>query len=890
MPFRRRRRHRGSSSSSRSYDGDGRGHSPVVRSHDSDAPRHEDDVRSSYADDPADADSPARTPASGDESGEGRGRRRRSSSSRYRVSSVPLAIPGQAWSRMLRIGLWGLGALFVLALLGGGTLAAGLYWLNRSAPTLEGVQDLSALAARVEVVRDRNGVPHIFAGSATDAYIAQGYVHAQDRLAQMDMMRLVARGRLAEFVGRPGIASDRFMRGVDLVAQAEKSLAAMSPDARRALESYARGVNAFLEAPDTVLPLEFRIADRVPEPWTPVDSLLWGQVMALQLSGNWRDELTRLRLAARHRVDILGAMWPTWPADEATTLKTQAAGISPQAIDRLFAALPPSPVSPHASNGWIFSGARTTTSKPLLANDPHLQLGSPSVWYLMRMDAPGFRRVGASAPGVPGIVLGHNTRVAWGMTTTGADTFDLFIERLARDDATRYDTPEGPKPFEIRKHAITIKDEAEPLRFDVRWTRHGVVLADVAGQESEAAPAGHVLVLASTLFLEGNTTGEALLRMNAATNVETFLEAAASWRAPVQNMFVADTDGRIALAAAGALPKRKLGDGWQPNPGWNGEYDWDGLVETPDLPRAIDPESGFLMNANNRLAGDEGGPFITRDWDAPFRGLRLQAGLGDAQAQDLGNARTWQLDAVSTFAQAFMRKLEGWEPAEADARFYLSMLRDWDGDMLRSRPEPLIFNTWMRSLRNVALEALLGADASASGVAGREFPHLLLAAAANEGVLCERADCRAMLADSLRRASTALIQAYGQNRAGWRWGATHAAAFEHPVWSRVPYLRNWWRFSVASDGDNYTVNRGTAGARGSLVEFPHVHGASLRALYDLADLSRAQFIIAPGQSGHPLSAHWGDLAGLWANGRYVTIAGTRDEVRIDGRSLVLAPR
>jgi penicillin amidase len=882
MPMRRRRRRGSSSRSSRDsdqlrpYDGESRGGGHDARAPDGAAPTTER---------PGD-----------DETGAGyvRVRRRRSSSSsssgRHRVSSVPLAIPGRAWSRVMRVALRCLIGVFVLAILGGIGLGAGLYWLNRSAPTIEGAQALPALTTRVEIVRDRNGVPHIFAGSAMDAFVAQGYVHAQDRLAQMDMMRLVARGRLSEIIGRSGVSSDRFMRGLDLVAHAEKSLAAMSPDGRRVLDAYARGVNAYLETPDLVLPLEMRFTDRRPEPWTPVDSLLWAQMMALNLSGNWRDELARQRLATRHRVDVLDALWPNWPADEATTLKTQSAASSPAAIERLLAALPPAPVSSHASNGWLFAGSRTTSGKPLLANDPHLTLSGPSVWYLVRLDAPGMRRVGASAPGVPGIVLGHNTRVAWGMTTTGADTFDLFVERLAVDDSSRYDTPDGPRSFEIRRHAIAIKGEPEPLRIEVRWSRRGVVLADVAGPDTEAAPPGHVLVLASTLFSTLNTTGEAMLRMNAAPNVGTFLEAVRDWVAPVQNVFVADVDGRIALAAAGALPRRKLGEGWQPNPGWNGEYDWDGIVPSAEMPRATDPDGGFLMNANNRLVGSEGGPFITRDWDAPFRALRLQGALAEAKDQDIAAARGWQLDAVSTFAQEFMKRIGSWTPDDGESRFHLAMLREWDGDMLRSRPEPLLFNAWMRSLRNLALEALLGSDATMNGIAGRDFPHLLLAAAANEGVLCERADCRAMLGESLRRANAALLKTFGSNRNRWRWGATHAATFEHPVFSRIDYLRDWWSFKIASDGDNYTVNRGTPGRRDSLTEFPHVHGASLRAIYDLADLSRAQFVIAPGQSGHPLSEHWGDLANLWANGRYITIGGTRDEVRVDGRSLVLSPR
>lgn len=797
---------------------------------------------------------------------------------------------GSTSSRLLRIALWAGGLTVVVLILAGIALTSAFLWFGRSEAQSDGTVLAEGITARIEVVRDRNGIPHIFASTGDDALFAEGYVHAQDRLFQMDMMRLLARGRLAEFVGRPALASDRFMRGLDLVANAERGLAAMDDASRSALDAYVRGVNALLENPTLVLPPEYAVTGRIPEPWTAVDSLLWGELMAVQLAGNWRDELTRQRLLAKHPIDVITMLWPEIPVDAATTIKEQAKAWSIPDIEAMIAALP-APLGPsQASNGWVFAGARTASGKPLLANDPHLQLGAPSVWYLARLEAPGFRRVGASAPGVPGILLGHNGRVAWGMTTTGADTFDLFLERVTPDDSDSYETPTGPAKFESRTHAIKIKDEDTPYRMTVRRTRHGVVLSDITGDGADGAPSGHVLVLSGAMFLNANTTGEGLLRLNGANNVDTALTALASWIAPVQNVFLADVDGRIAIAATGLVPKRKRGDGSAPQPGWNGDYDWEGTVAPEAMPRSIDPASGVLINANNRLVGDDAGVFLARDWDASYRALRLTEGLAEAQGQDVRSARTWQLDHTSVFARTFLEALEGWSPTEPDLRYYVTMFRDWDYALSRSRPEPLAFNGWMRALRAAVLKALIGADGADIMRGAREFPHLLLAVAKNEGEVCAKIDCRQTLASSLREAGEQLTEVHGADRLGWRWGNTHAAIFEHPLWSRVPYLREWLRFSVASDGDNFTVNRGTASSRDGLALFPHVHGPSLRAIYDLADLDRAQFMIAPGQSGHPLSAHWGDLASLWANGRYVAIAGTREEVRVDGASLMLAPR
>lgn len=761
-------------------------------------------------------------------------------------------------------------------------------WADLSAPQVAGDVSLPGLAAPVEVIRDPRGIPHVFAASAADAHIAQGFLHAQDRFAQMDAMRLMARGRLAEFVGRRALGSDRFMRGLELAARAEGIYAALAPESRAVLDAYAAGVNAFLGAAAYALPIELRVAGRKPEPWHPVDSLLWGQIMALHLGGNWRDELARARFADALDPATARLLWPDWPVDAATSLRPGPGAWSGPALDRLRAALPEGPAVPLSSNAWVLAGHRTASGAPLLANDPHLQFGAPGVWYLLRLSAPDFTRVGASAPGVPGLVLGHNGHVAWGMTTTGADSFDLFVERLHPADADRVLTPQGDMAFDRRSHDLRVRGETDPVRFSVRWTRHGVVLADIVAEGGEAAPPGHVLVLATTLFAGPNTSADALIRMNAARDVPSMLAAAQAWIAPVQNLFVADTGGAIALAAIGAVPRRKGGDGARPAPGWSGDYDWDGLIHTAALPRQVSPSSGFLMNANHRLIADGASPHITVDWDAPYRALRLQDKLGAAQEQDIATTRLQQLDHVSLHARAVIAAARRHFDPPADLAVPWRMLRGWTGEMRRDRPEPLLYHAWMRVLRERALIALLGEAALSAPPAARESPELLLAIAAGATPPCTTLDCRALLSESLEAAFRALVAAYGADPTRWRWGDAHVAAFENPVWRSIPVLGRALRIAVATDGDNFTVNRGTS--RGSdPAHFPHVHGAGLRAIYDLADLDRARFAIAPGQSGHPLSPHWSDLAAPWSAGQDLEIAGTRETLRKTGRVLRLLP-
>jgi len=779
------------------------------------------------------------------------------------------------WPRLL--------GLLLLALVVAAPLTLYLH-LRASLPQASGTLRLDGPGAAMDIVRDRYGVPHIFAASESDAWFALGFVHAQDRLYQMEMMRRAGRGRLSEVAGPATLETDRYLRTLGLLQNAEAALAILPPEFRRQLDAYAAGVNAFL-AGDPTLPPEFAIARLTPEPWTATDSLLWGQLMMQQLAGNWRDELARARAMAQQPAAQVEEFW-SWPGDgTATTLASLYRSLD---LDRLASWLP-EPFGPStASNEWVLSGEHTVSRKPLLVNDPHLGLGAPGQWYLARIVTPTLTLAGATSPGIPAMILGHNGRIAWGFTTTNADQFDLFLERVDPADPTRYLTPEGSQPFTIRREVMKVRGEAD-VTITVRATRHGPVLSDALRGLADQAPAGHALALSSPSAYRTDRTAEAVFRLNRARNWDEFQDALLAWHAPMQNIVYADIDGHIGFIAPAFLPRRKSGDGRLIRPGWSGEFDWDGFAAFDELPRAFDPPSGRLVNANNRIVNDSFPIFVTRDWDTPYRAQRIEQMLDAVARHDASSAEAMLADPVSLYARAVLARLDRISPADDRARQALTRLRGWDGTMTRDRPEPVILHTWMREL-----QALLfaGWPADQFGVRGTERPEILLAALDGKSSFCRErtGGCEPVVVRALSAALESLTSRYGSDMATWRWSRAHRAPFRHAVFDRVPVIRDWLVFNTPTDGDNYTVNRGAWRSSQTGEPFAHIHGSGYRAIYDLADLAQSRFIIAPGQSGHPLSRHWGDLATPWSNGQHFTLTGERTALIAQGQTLRLEPR
>ncbi len=729
-------------------------------------------------------------------------------------------------------------ALGVLLLLLMGA-ALGALWLTL--PNTHQQARIPGLAAPVDIGFDAYGIPRIRADNELDAATALGFVHARDRMFQMDLMRRAASGRLSEIAGAATLPMDRGMRVFGLRHLATADYAALPDDTRAVLDAYARGVNAWIDLKGRFSGLEFLLLG-APEPWHPSDSLLWAKTMGLWLSMNWRTELSRMALAGKVEQRLIDELWPnggTGPRAAANPLARfadAAAGVS--------ARLPRFPSAftqpPSASNEWAVDGRHTVSGAPLLAGDPHLAFGYPGIWYLARIETPARTLVGATGPGVPFLVIGHNERIAWTFTTTGADVQDIFIE-----------DPSGP--FTSREERIAVRGQPDEV-LTVRSTRHGPVISDLYPTKD-----GAVLAVAMGNLQPNDTAATGLLALNRAETVATAGRAAAAISSPVQNLLVADRD-RIGVFVTGRIPIRKSGDGSAPVPG-DGSYDWIGWAEADALPNTIAPSSGRLVNANERIASAAFPVFLGRDWYGDWRARRVHALLDATPKADVAAFARMQMDDRSAFAEQVLPVLRALTGTGGLAARAQSLLRDWDGTMAMDLPQPLIFNRWIERFYRMVL-AKAGIPVEHGGPVADFVAFVLSPGGAH---WCD-GDCSTVLRDSLIAAMTDLEQAFGPDPAAWRWGTAHVATFAHPILRGLPVLGAWSTAAIPSSGDDTTLNRGGGNGRGQ-----SVHGAGYRGVYDLADLERSRFMVAPGQSGHLLSRHARDFLTRWRDGDTIAI-------------------
>lgn len=775
-------------------------------------------------------------------------------------------------------GLIGLAFIVVVAI-----VLTGAIVLETSVPDYDGRDRIPQLGGEVTVMRDANAVPHIFADTALDAYRALGYLHAQDRFFQMEMARRTGTGRLSELIGAAGLRTDRFMRTLAIGDLADAAVANMAPATREAVDAYTEGVNAWLQSPRTGRPPELILLGKQPEPWRAADSAVWGRLMALLLSGNWTDEILRSQMASRLDAQQIADLWPGEPSDTPTTLSDF--GVLDREIDfaGIMQAIPDFLFQASASNQWVVDGNRSTSGKPLLANDPHLGFMAPGMWYLARIVTPEFSGAGATSPGQPFFAVGHNNDLAWGFTTTHADTQDLFIERLNPDDPEQYLVPGGALPFETREEKIAIRFRSEPETFTVRTTRHGPVISDINATVASVAPPGHVLALAFPALLPDDRTADALYQLNRAKTRDELLAALALFHSPMQNLVYAFTNGDIGFVAPARVPKRPRGDGRAPVPGWTGEYDWDGFVPFAELPQRHNPATGWIANANNRVVGDDYPHLITPDWPDGFRAQRIATLLDRTGKHDGASFAKMQVDIVSPAAHELLplllRHLD--PPADPAAKAAVALLNNWDGKMARSQPEPLIFTAWLRSLGSQLYGDELGPLAPRyRGIRPRVLQRMLN----NRTAWCDDIgtsaleDCTATVSTAFASAIGEMSGRLGDDPAAWRWGDLHVARFEHQILRRIPVLDDLFAVTVPTDGGDFTLNRGTPQTTGKS-PFTHVHGAGLRAIFDLSDLDSSRMMIATGQSGHVRSKFFDDTTRDWRDGRYLVLKGNISALR-----------
>ena len=782
-------------------------------------------------------------------------------------------------------------AFGVLVVLGCVVLGA-YFYLRLSLAQVSGEVTLAGLEAPVEVLRDAHGVPHIFARSERDAQFALGFVHAQDRLWQLEMNRRIGSGRMAEVLGPTALDTDRFLRTLGIRRVAAANVRALDAESRDLLAAYAAGVNAFLEQ-KPVLPLEFWLLRVMPEPWSEVDSAAWAKMVSWDLGGNWRSELLRLQLASRLPVAIQEFL-PPYPGDAPPELPD---------LRQFYGVLEKEPAQvsavdmPGASNSWVVSGARSASGKPLLANDPHLGLTAPNVWYFAHLQAPGLDVIGATLPGVPGIVIGRNARIAWSATNTGPDVQDLYLERL--DGRGGYLAPDGRRAFAVVRETIKVKG-ADDVQLAVRISRHGPVISDVLQAALDATPRGHALALAWTALAEDDTSLAALLRLGRASGWPEFLDATRSLHAPQQNLSYADVDGNIGFIAPGRIPVRKPENplhGLAPAPGWDARYDWAGFIPFDELPHAFNPPSGKIVSANHKIVPPGYRHHITSEWEVPYRARRIDALLDELRRHDRASFARIQADVVSLAARELLPRMVAIQGQSPEADDVLKWLAAWDGAMLPERAEPLIFNAWLREFDRALYADELGPAFRGQWRSRALFVANVLADRDGQARWCDDVrtprteTCDQLLAASLESALADLRKRYGSDPNRWQWGAAHEARLRHRPLSRSEWLRRTFDISVPSGGDDYTINRGQMDYGDDSAPFENRHASSLRAIYDLADPQASLFIHPGGQSGNPLSRHYRDFAPLWARGDYVPMISERAKLEAAGAErLVLHPK
>jgi penicillin amidase len=814
--------------------------------------------------------------------------------------------PGSAPSRAVRrIGtglyLLGIAGLLVVALL--------LVYAHRLRfVPLPGQARLASLAAGVEVVQDTDGTFHVLAGDWPDALRAQGWLHARDRLWQMEVGRLTARGRLAELVGPPGVGFDRVLRTLGLAEAARAQTARLPEGVRVRLQAYVEGVNAWLEGPHCRLPPELVLLGRHPEPWTLEDSVALLDLIALTLASNWQQEAVFAALEARFGEERTALLRPDpIPPVGRPTIGGSGGEVALWAglaagIGVLQQALAPGAAGA-GSNAWAVAPARSAGGRALLANDPHLGVQMPSLWSAMGLHLPGWDLVGVSLPGVPGVVLGRTPVYAWAFTNTMADDQDLYLERTDPEDPGRYLFRGEWQPLEVRTETIRVRG-GRPVTVRVERTRHGPLIDGVlrelldfkdraaradhgpAPDDPAAAepPAGRRVAL-RWAALESDSALLALDRLLDARDLEGALAAMRHFTSPGQNVILADTSGTLHYQFTGAVPLRRDWDGSRPLEGWTGEHEWAGLVPFEGLPAVRNPADGLLVSANDRPPGSGAGPFLGRWWSDPARAERLREALTASVRHDPEGFARLQLDLVSPNAIGLVGRLADLPrsgPYTARAR---EVLAGWEGRIEGSGPA-LLYERFLAGLLPAVLEDELGPALLADYLSALEFydgvypvaRRLLETSEApwwDDVRTSQREEREEVLEGLWERCWREVTDREVTDPAGWRWDRVHTITFRHPAGRFAPLSRLLDRGPFGLDGDRDTLRRALYTLNDP---FEVTAAASWRQVVELGPVVRAWTILPTGNEAHFLSPHYDDQIGDWLAGRLRPAPTSRREV------------
>lgn len=788
-------------------------------------------------------------------------------------------------------------------------LTIGLVFVNwyfrQSLPREEAVLTVAKLAHQVSVRRDPHGVPSIAADNEHDVYYAMGYLHAQDRMWQMEIQRRMVQGRLSEVLGEEYLQQDIWFRTLDLTSSAAAAMPALSDEAQESLRAYADGVNAWLDA-TPALPPEFNALSMRPARWTPVDSLSVVKLLALNLGGNYGRELEHF-LAGRLLSPVdMKALFPGYPAHGPTVIQSAGHGDAIAGLQRLHDLKTDIQAKWQiggrfvGSNAWVVAGRFMANGQAVLANDPHTGLQIPSIWYPVVQKGGRLAVSGMSLVGLPVIVFGKNQQVAWGGTNMMADVQDLYFEQVDGSDRAKYRTGSGWKEFGTRTEKFQVKAAfpsqlrplIKPVEVQIRTSEHGPIISDVIGAFDMP------VALRWVALDKGDTTYESFFRLSYARDWKTFNDALRFHVAPALNIVYIDQSKNIGYVGVGRIPVRARGNGSVPSPGWSGDYSWTGYIPFDALPRTYNPPEGYIVSANNRIVGDNYPYFISNDWAPPQRAQRIISMLEERMRTGVpmtpDDMKRIQLDQQDGESQHLLSVLTSLSPKTPRQREALRVLADWRGNMGADSAGAAIYAVWRRHLK----ERLFGE--ALRGNWNRSFEQLYLDAAAENvpeesliaalktpnsqwcGAQNTVRDCEQVLRLTLDSSLRELEKLQGKQISDWTWGAVHKMAFQHTPFSEVKVLDKIFGRKLPNGGSVETVNVADMNYKAS-VGYEQRLGATFRQIIQFDDY---QFINSTGQSGHPLSPHYDDMMQLYNRGQYVHFSSAQASTQV----LTLVPK
>ncbi|WP_093855994.1 penicillin acylase family protein [Tenuibacillus multivorans] len=778
---------------------------------------------------------------------------------------------------------WSLIVVGLLLVVGASLLIYVNAYINRSLAQTEGEIELSDLNQTVEVVRDEKGVPHIKAANDYDLFYAQGYVTAQDRLFQMEMSRRQASGELSEVAGEAALNQDKYFRSLGLRRAAEQSLELYDDEELKALEAYAEGVNQYIEEANVnnAFPVEFKLMgiDDMRD-WTVVDSLTIGKYMAYDLGGHWERQAFNYYLLNHFNEEEAYELFPTYPEDALTNISDE------EYVD-VTASLTRAPRTHefNGSNNWVVSGDKTASGRPLLANDPHLGLATPSIWYQVHLQSENYNVSGVIFAGVPGVILGQNEHIAWGVTNVGPDVQQLYLEKRHEENPHLFLYDDEWVEADVITETIHVKDQ-DPVEYEIVETKHGPIISEFANGTDEVDTTTAFSV--DWTALEPTTELAAVLEFNRATNWEEFEKALENFHAPAQNFVFASKDGTIAYKANGKIPKYVNRDhALLPLPGWKSEYDLDEFIPFDELPTLINPEKGFIATANNKVITDQYPYHISHIWAQPYRYTRIHEVLENSNDLTVEDMMDLQMDQMNLqarqFTPIFIDVLKQVDLSEQEQKA-VNLLEEWDYVDDKDKAQPLIFHQLVKHIEDELFQKHIPEDVlTMFKGSGQNVDQLIMQAYEGEEVLWidKNGGLEQVLSTAFTKTIEDLSAMQGESIDDWRWGEYHKVYFAHPL-SNISILDRFFSKTepVPVGGSNVTVMAASFKDNGIAD-----HGASWRFIIDMADLTESYHIVGPGQAGHYRSQWYDDQIIDWVEGDYHQTSIDQ----YDGDELILKP-